>query len=264
MRQDEYSGEDHEMTELTDAAAIERVRTLALTGTYNFRDIGGYESATGDVVRWGQVFRSDSPHQLTEEDMEQVRSLGIRTILDLRSEKERLGTGTGLIHDEPEMRIEHIPFGRIGEETGPEWATLTLSSLYTGIIREAGTSIVRTLTTIATTDDPVVVHCAAGKDRTGVSIALLLRLLGVDDATVIEDYLITAANYESLLPRLPEETRKRLQDFPQELIRVDAEVMAATLAIIDDEFGSTEAYLVANGAQLEDLARLRSRLLTRE
>ncbi|HEV2527680.1 MAG TPA: tyrosine-protein phosphatase [Thermomicrobiales bacterium] len=252
-----------ERADLTASDAAERVRTLSFTGTYNFRDIGGYGTTLGDVIRWGQVFRSDSPHQLTDEDMQQLRPLGVRTIIDLRSEKERLATGNGLIHDEPGMRVEHIPFGRIGEETDPEWARLTLSSLYTSIVREAGSSIVRTLTTIARTDDPVVVHCAAGKDRTGVSIALLLRLLGVDDATVIEDYLITATNYEQLLPRLPEESRKRLQEFPQELIRVDAAVMTATLAIIDDDFGSTEAYLVAHGAQPGDLSRLRTRLLTR-
>jgi protein-tyrosine phosphatase len=243
------------------ATADERRRTYALSGLFNFRDIGGYATADGGQTRWGRVFRSDSVHRLTQADLEQVRPLGIRTLLDLRSGREIEEAGPGLIHSEPGIEVVHIPFGRIGEEAAPEWQQLTLAQLYTGIVREAAESLARVMTTLAATDQPAVVHCAAGKDRTGMSIALLLRLLGVPDETVMQDYLLTGSNFAELLERMPPETLARLGEFPEELMRVDATVMSATLAIIDDEFGSTEAFLIEYGASAEHIARLRDRLV---
>lgn len=247
---------------MTDQSAIDqRTRTFRLTGSYNFRDIGGYGTADGRRVRWGQVFRSDAVHRLTEADLEHLRPLGVRTILDLRSNREIMVAGPGLIHAEPDIRVVHIPFGRIGEEADPTWQTLTLSQLYHGIVSEAREALATVMETLATTDDPAVVHCAAGKDRTGVSIALLLRLLGVDDATIVEDYLLTESNFILFRDQLPPDVLQHLGNIPDELIRVDAGVLIETLALIDAVHGSTEAYLLGGGVSRGSIEHLRQRLL---
>ncbi len=248
---------------MTDSPAISpRPRNYLLAGAYNFRDIGGYETTDGHHTRWGRVFRSDAVHRLTHGDVDQLRPLGVRTILDLRSGREITEGGSGLIHDEPGMNVVHIPFGRIGEEADPSWQEWTLAELYRGIVVEAKGAIATVMTTLASDETmPAVVHCAAGKDRTGISIALLLRLLGVDDATVTEDYLLTESNFLAFRERLTPEELSHLDMIPVELLRVDAMVLAATLAIIDAEYGSTEAYLVDAGVTPEAIRTLRQRLL---
>ena len=248
---------------MTDSPAISpRTRNYELAGSYNFRDIGGYETADGHQVRWGQVFRSDAVHRLTHDDLGQLRPLGVRTILDLRSGREITEGGSGLIHDEPGMTVVHIPFGRIGEEADPTWHDLTLAELYRGIVVEAKGAIATVMTTLASDESmPAVVHCAAGKDRTGISIALLLRLLGVNDETVTRDYLLTESNFLAFRERLSPEELSHIDMIPVELLRVDAMVLAATLAIIDAEYGTTEAYLLDAGVTPETIRTLRHRLL---
>ncbi len=237
-------------------------RTYRLTGTYNFRDIGGYRSRDGRRVRWGQVFRSDAMHRLTQDDVERLRPLGVRTILDLRSHREIADAGPGLIHDEPGIDVVHIPFGRIGEEADPKWQLLTLSDLYHGIVTDARSALAQVMTTLATADAvPAVVHCAAGKDRTGVSIALLLRLLGVDDGTIIDDYVLTEQNFVAFKANLSPEALHHLSNIPDELLRVDAMVLVAALAFIDAEYGTTENYLLDAGVGPDTVATLRDRLL---
>ncbi len=239
-----------------------RTRNYRLAGSYNFRDIGGYETAAGRHVRWGQVFRSDAIHRLTDADLDQLRPLNVRTILDLRSNREITASGSGLIHDEPGLHVVHIPFGRIGEEVDPTWQTMTLAELYQGIVVEAKWAIGQVMTTLAERESrPAVVHCAAGKDRTGVSIALLLRLLGVDDAAITEDYVMTESNFSTFLDRLSPEELEHLSIIPDELMRVDATVLAATFAIVDTQYGSTEAYLLDAGVSPESIAALRRSLL---
>ncbi len=239
-----------------------RVRNYRLAGSYNFRDIGGYATADGQHVQWGQVFRSDAVHRLTDSDLNQLRPLGVRTILDLRSNREITASGSGLIHGEPGLDVIHIPFGRIGEEADPTWQTMTLGELYEGIVVEARGAIAQVMTTLAEREAlPAVVHCAAGKDRTGVSIALLLRLLGVDDATITEDYVLTESNFSCFLDRLSPEELEHLSIIPDELMRVDATVLAATFAIVDTQYGSTGAYLRDAGVAPDAIATLRRRLL---
>ena len=246
---------------MTDQTAGQRDRTLRLSGSYNFRDIGGYRAAGGRTVRWGRVFRSDALHRLTEADLSQLRPFGVRTLLDLRSSREIADAGSGLIHAEPELQVVHIPFGRIGEEADPTWQTLTLTELYHGIVTEARGSLAEVMSTLAEADLPAVVHCAAGKDRTGVSIAVLLRLLDVDDPTIIGDYLLTQANFVIFRDQLAPEALAHLGNIPDELLRVDADVLVATLALIDAEFGSAEAYLLGAGVRAATIDRLRDRLL---
>lgn len=242
-----------------------RERTYRLAGTYNFRDIGGYTTESGQTVRWRRVFRSDAIHALTDEDMQQIRPLGIRTILDLRSQRERDATGTGSIHDVPGIRVVHIPFGRLGEEADPNYVQPSLPDLYSGIVAEASQSIGTVLNTLAEPDaQPAVIHCAAGKDRTGVSIAVLLGILGVPRETILEDYGLTGENYSEWFGRQPDEVRARFSHIPPELLRVDVAAMNDTLDIIERTAGSYEAFARQSGTTEASIARLRETLLTRD
>lgn len=249
-------------TEEVRVAEAQRIRTYRLTGSYNFRDIGGYATTRGEAVRWGTVFRSDALHLLDQPDMEQLQPLNIHTIVDLRSQREIDLTGPGLLHEEPGMRIVHIPFGRLGEEAAPDRVPPTLAELYVGIIDEAKESIGKVLNTLAGDGaTPAVVHCAVGKDRTGVSIATLLRLLGVPDETIIADYMLTAENQEDWRRRHSHDILERFPHVAVGLLDVDAAVMTTTLATIDRDYGSTEAFAHAAGVDDAAIARLRALLL---
>lgn len=246
-------------------AEAQRTRTYRLTGSYNFRDIGGYATTSGQTVRWGRVFRSDALHLLDQQDLEHLRPLGIQTIVDLRSRREIEMTGPGLLHSEPGIAVVHVPFGRLGEEAAPDYQPPTLGELYAGIIDEAKASIGTVLTTLAGDGvTPAVVHCAVGKDRTGISIATLLRLLGVPDETIIADYLLTAENQEQWRRRQPSEILERFPHVAEGLLRVDADVMTTTLATIDRDYGGTEAFARAAGVNEATTERLRATLLEPE
>src|SRR5216117_3048521 len=144
-------------------------RVVDLEGCLNFRDLGGYPTGDGRAVRWRQVYRSDALHHLTPADVARVRDeLRIAAVLDLRSTAELRGEGRGPLAREP-LAFHHLPLFD-GREARPEsWpAIATLADRYFLLAETAQAPIARLLAILAEAGGPVVYHCAAGKDRTGV------------------------------------------------------------------------------------------------
>ncbi len=163
-------------------------------GCFNFRDIGGYEGADGRRVRWGRYYRAGRQDRMTEADLARARELGIRTQIDLRRPDEAAEQGRG--------PIEGLGASYHNIPVIPEGGTDTLSRLvgdtgisgrrYLGYLEFGPDSWLRMFELFAAdTSDPILIHCTAGKDRTGVSTAFLLAVLGVDRALIEADYVLT-------------------------------------------------------------------------
>jgi protein-tyrosine phosphatase len=176
-------------------------RHLKLTGASNFRDLGGYPTGDGRSIRWRQIFRSSHLGQLTAADVSALRGLGLKTAFDLRGSEERNLFSCGLeiaVHSLPiEPTVAAALRARLaaGNLLTPADATEAMSQSYRHYVR-GNTPRFRALFAHLVEDRaPLVIHCTAGKDRTGFACALILRALGVRFEIVAEDYLLTNRFY---------------------------------------------------------------------
>jgi protein-tyrosine phosphatase len=186
------------MSVTTPLASDQSLRILTLEGGCNFRDLGGYRTIDGREIRWGKVFRTGVLSYFTQTDQQRLTDLGVRVICDLRRSEERDRERTCW----PDTNTQHLcwddgatpptirslavnhPYTSAGMHATmidlyralPAWLTPRLRDMFARIVRG---------------DVPILVHCAAGKDRTGIAIALLLTALDVPHETIVEDYLLT-------------------------------------------------------------------------
>ncbi|MEV8638324.1 tyrosine-protein phosphatase [Streptosporangium sp. NPDC051023] len=170
------------------------MRHIEYARLHNFRDVGGYPTEDGLQVRWRRLYRSDSLHRLADDDLERFTSLGVRTVIDLRHPEEI--ERKGRVPHGPRyhnLSVEHR-FWNVERDYDPEVGMPRFfADRYHEVAEDGRVEIRDALEVIAEEDNaPVVVHCAAGKDRTGVLTALVLRLLGVSEEDVIADYALTA------------------------------------------------------------------------
>jgi protein-tyrosine phosphatase len=240
---------------------------VELQGPSNVRDLGGWPVRGGRRVRTGRVLRSASLASLTEADAETLLRLGLRTIADLRGEREaeKLPTDLALL---PGVAVRHLP---IEPSLGASLRDILATREATGedmlhLMKRAYRSYVadwshryRALFELAERADEglLLFHCAAGKDRTGVGAALLLTALGADRGTVMEDYLAT-----NRLWRGESELAARLTPaVADELLRVRSELLDEAFSEIEAQSGSVDAYFEHRlGFDAARLDRLRETL----
>jgi protein tyrosine/serine phosphatase len=242
--------------------AIER--RILLQGSYNFRDFGGLQTADGRTVRSRRLFRSDELHQLTPEDVEILAELGVASLLDLRTMNEVTTKRAALLFDRG-VRHLHVPLqneAALDREALKAIAQMPMEELYASFLdgrKEAIGNIFGLLAEESTY--PAVVHCAAGKDRTGVVSAIVLRTLGVPDAEIVADYALTDEPMSKIAARLREDKRAQYPDLPPHLLRALPETMIGFLARIDARFGSHERFLADAGISESTVIRVRELLL---
>ncbi|MEM7342312.1 MAG: tyrosine-protein phosphatase [Actinomycetota bacterium] len=247
-------------------------RAVTLDGTMNTRDIGGYHAADGRAVRWGRVYRSDRLNELSDADVDRLQALGLAVIIDMRSSFEtqhapdRAVPGVEIrLHPvddatlSPESFLTPILAGELGR---PEaWARLVEAYRTT---LTSGANAFRALFEAVAAGDPVLFHCAGGKDRAGIGAALLLDVLGVDRTDITADYMLTNDRYaqgENPFRSMIESFDDHLQDVMLLLLRAEAEFIHATFDAID-ELGGVEAYLTeVAGVSAETIATVRRVLL---
>ena len=256
-------------------------RIIDLEGGRNFRDLGGYAAADGRRIRWGRVFRSGVMSYLTDRAHLQLRPLGIRTVCDFRSPRERerepIRWGPApveVLHWDYDSRAVSLRAFMTAKEISPEVSRSTMAALYRKMPLLFKTQYTALFERLATGEMPLVFNCAAGKDRTGLAAALLLTALGVSREDIIADYVLTdtAVDLEkelfahatgsvglgddhSYLHHVSREAR-------EPLLRALPEYLDAAFGQIAADYGSAARYLEQElGVDASQLERLRARLL---
>ncbi len=252
---------------------------LDLDGTVNARDVGGVPLIDGGVVRPGVLLRADNLQDLSPRDIATlVEDLGLRAVVDLRTEYELVSEGPGPLEADARVRIEHrslypetgggtdldlatiIPWGDgHGADLPDETPTVRA---YLGYLHRRPDSVVGALRTISESDGATLVHCAAGKDRTGVVVAIALSVAGARRDAVVADYLATGENIEGIVARLaatPTYSSEISADDPQ--VHAPREgAMERVLELLDHDHGGVAGWLESHGFTADEQAALRRRL----
>lgn len=235
-------------------------RVLALTGIHNFRDYGGYAAADGGRVRSGMLWRSGQHVDATGPDLDAVARLGLATVIDLRGDSERVlhpcarhvGFDAAVLFAPGETVGGHAPHveAAAGIENADE-AHRAMVWLYKSMPYR--TNLVATLTlyldALATRDGPSLIHCLAGKDRTGLAVAIVHSLLGVHHDDLMADYLLTnsAGNAEARIAAGAVTVRANFgqamsDDAVRTLMSVHPDYLDTALSAIADSHGDVDRY----------------------
>jgi protein-tyrosine phosphatase len=238
-------------------------RNLTFSSTYNFRDVGGYAGLDGRTVRWRRLFRADSLHRLKGADWEAFAALGVRSVIDLRRPPEieehgRVAEAEDLAY--LNAVLHHIDWSEVPHPAGVVHARW-LADRYLNFIADGRAGLRAALEVIADPQAaPVVVHCMAGKDRTGVVCALTLGLLGVSDEDIAEDYALTETAMKSLTAYLREHNPKAIEG-NDHMFDSPAAAMLLFLEDLRTQHGSVEKYVREIGVSAEQVAAMRDHLL---
>jgi len=245
-----------------------RERDLAWDGCLNVRDLGGHPTGDGRATRFGAIVRADSVRQLSEGGWAELVAYGVATIVDLRGADELASDPAA----ELPVQVVHVPFFVHDDEAWAEveaaaaaapTAAAATRDVYLVFLERFRTNVASAVAAVAwAPEGTVVVHCAGGKDRTGLLTALLLRLAGVGRATIAADYGLSE---ERLRPRTEAWLAEAETDAERERIRrvsgTPAEAMAGVLEELERRYGSVAAYLEAGGVTKAELDRIRERLV---
>ncbi len=237
---------------------------LSWDGLYNLRDLGGYSTADGRVTRTGILFRSEAFFRLSASSRNDLfQSLHLNTIIDLRSQQERQDQGYVEISDG--QRLLHLPLLDVSVDSDlnreqPDY----LAKVYRAILVSRPRSLREAIATIVDPDNwPLLFHCAAGKDRTGIVAMLTLSLAHVPNDLIAADYALTEHALRNVLAANdPELDPASWRDLPPTVIGSVPATALATLAFIDESYGSVSNYLVDLGLDRGNLDRFQHAFTT--
>ena len=250
-------------------------RFLPLAGAVNFRDMGGFKTADGKRVCWGKLFRSGSLGSLTSADYEYIERIGIKLVCDLRS--------SGEIAVEPDKlpaSIEYVHASIFTDSDSvrrlrallvdPRALSLLMLEMYTHqMIDQNARPIGDILRRLSNSENlPALIHCTAGKDRTGITAAVLLSVLGVPDVVITADYSLSNHYFETIRQLVQNALPQRLAMFGitiddmQVLLTANPVVLQDALNYLRQRYGSVEVYL-RDAAGVDDsvIERLKTNLL---
>jgi protein-tyrosine phosphatase len=259
---------------------------IKMDGLVNLRDVGGIPTEDGGTITPGRLLRSDNLQDLSEADVAALLELGLSDVVDLRSDYEAESEGPGPLVGRPEVTIHQLSLFRewregVGEEKPDErpevlpeealpWVDLEptveldnpVAAHYLSYLLDRPDSVLEALRTIADAPGATLVHCAAGKDRTGTIVALALSLAGAERDAIVDDYAASSERMQAIVDRLMS-TRTyadNLRDRPLSSHMTYPETLRALFAHIDSEYGGVEPLLEKMGWSEDDTARLRAKL----
>jgi protein-tyrosine phosphatase len=240
-------------------------RHFNLEGASNFRDLGGYPGKDGRTVRWRRIFRSNHLGHLTPADIDVLRGLGLKQAFDFRGAEERAAATCGIaeitVHSlaiEPTVIAALRTLRAACTPLSSAEAREAMRDSYRNYVRHNTPRFRALFAHLLENGAPLVIHCTAGKDRTGFACALILHALGVPEDLIAEDYLLTNRFYRrdpSASTDLPEDVRLALTS-------VEVSFLAAAFEAIRDDYGDLEGYLSDGlGLAPRDRATLEARYL---
>ncbi|NWF64765.1 MAG: tyrosine-protein phosphatase [Chloroflexi bacterium] len=263
-----------ELNSLPASVYVTQARSLPFRGAKNFRDLGGYETVEGRTVRWNVLYRSDALHKLTDSDLKFITALKLTRIIDFRAPYETAKEPDRL-PDDLVVRLLKLPMEDASTKVWHEARNEMVRNMKTldpgAYMRQTNVELATIFTPeyrlffrelLASGGNPVLFHCAAGKDRTGFAAACILRILGVTMDVVIQDYLLTN---HYLLEAYPWEMflagvlrGKKFVDGVRGFMRADESYLMAAFDALEKEHGSFANY-VRDGLRLgeQDIAKLK-------
>ena len=253
-------------------------RVLQLDAISNFRDLGGYETACGRKVQWGQLFRSATLTHATTKDIDTITAdLGIKHIIDLRKQRELN------LEPQPARLIEQIEYhwlpinldGTAREDIDRRLAQGSAAEAFEGLLIDVNRNMViqhqadvkRWFEIVLEADSPVLFHCTEGKDRTGFTAAIFLLALGVERDVVMQDYLLTNKTHrKSIEERIASSAVLSSLGVSnsdlERLLSVDEEYLTAAFEQIEQSYGDVSQYLEeALDFDADKLAKLKNKYL---
>lgn len=240
-------------------------RQIGFEGVLNFRDLGGYCTIGGRTVAWRRLFRSSELHHMTSHDIVKLKDeIRLRSVIDLRSSRQ-LEASSPLY----EVGVEYynIPLldsGDDQEDVYQAFSHMRDIYLYFAGHGKFGRRIVEALEIVAERDNlPLVFHCSAGKDRTGILAAIVLGTLGVTDEDIIADYTLSSPHIRELISRWENDPKaaEYLRKVPEYLWETSSESMMFFLCTLKREYGSVRGYVEAHGGTVSLIHRLETTLL---
>jgi protein-tyrosine phosphatase len=247
-------------------------RLVPFETCFNFRDLGGYETADGRMVRWKTLYRADTLHRLDGAEADALHRLGLRSIIDLRSRHELEDHGRFRHVRGPDLTVHHLPMidevggpNRTMPERPPGEPPRSLGEAYISMLDRGRGAIGRAVTLLARPGAlPAVFHCTAGKDRTGVLAAIVLAAVGVRDDDIVHDYMLTTESRDArdAYLRVHEpEYYAFLANLPESIRDMHVDAMPTLLGWVRAEYGSVSGFLLGNGVDEGSLAHLEDALL---
>jgi protein tyrosine/serine phosphatase len=255
---------------------------IDLDGAVNVRDLGGLPTEDGRETADGRLLRADNLQELSASDVARlVHDIGVTTVVDLRSSAELASEGPAPLDAVPGVRHAHHPvIPEIGLATDAAAEALLIRTRqdrfrfpgnptcghYLGYLEDRPDQVVGALRSIAQAQGAALVHCAAGKDRTGVVVALALTAAGVRPEAVIADYAATGERVEAILSRLRRSPTyaRDIDSLPAESHRARPETMAAFLQQMGARYGGVTRWLTDHGLGTDELNLLQAKLRPRD
>ncbi|KAF7362496.1 TYR-PHOSPHATASE-2 domain-containing protein [Mycena venus] len=254
---------------------------VVIEGVINTRSVGGFPTSTqSNIVKPIVLFRSADPSRITSKGKEQLLALGVRRVFDFRADDEIASykSTTPVIPGVEFLRapvsesrvFDPVSLGaRMKEFAGNELETFV--TLYHEILEIGGPAFEQVFRhMLDKPDEPCLIHCTAGKDRTGIFTAILLMLLGVPDEEIIKDYALTAVGLEPYLPLLIERFKQQVSgdldnwDGAMKMVSSRPETMATTLNMVREKYGSADGWVTSHTSlSKQDILALRQNFLVK-
>lgn len=239
-------------TAVSSAPAGERGKPFALEGVQNFRDLGGYATEDGSTVRWGLLFRSASLYAMTPNDLARVQKLRLGTVIDFRSAEERrlepspwpADTATEKLSEDYSFSLLMAGNAHDLQSSDSSQLAATMVAMYPKMLTMMSDQYRRMFDRLLTGRSPLLFHCSAGRDRTGVAATLLLTALGVPRETIIQDYLLTDRYYDIRRAGPTTAAWGRISDEHMRMMRDSARPsIEAIFQVMDSHPGGAMGYL---------------------
>ena len=231
---------------------LNKKRQIVLEGAHNVRDIGGYKAENGKITRWKKFIRSDGLESLTKSDISKLLDYGLCIDIDLRSDMEYEAWVDVLQY------CNEVDYYQIQLLKDLKITFGSLGGIYVDASDSCKKAFYKVFRLMA--DNPektILFHCAAGKDRTGMTAALLLMLAGVSKEDIILDYTVTRENLHSVLDRFSRENDENLKDY----LGSEREYIEKFVDHIEKKYGGAEAYMSKIGLKESEIRSLKESFL---